>query len=487
MKHRILFRRVLAVLILIALMPWPFCQGMPRAGWVDDWLQQKTETSPGYFEGQKRGYFTGGSFSARWQQSNDYLFTAMPPKVKAGCGGIDVFLGGFSYLNFEYLVTKLQRIMQAAPAAAFDIALNVLCEPCSKTIKSLESIINTLNSLQLDECKSARALVATVVPTSLADTKDRQAKLAGIQGDFLQSSGINDLWKSINDQTSANANKPVTDMKQALAGCPQDIRDVFGTTGSVIDNIAAKTGFNHPAYLNMLRGLVGDIHIIDAGDAGYQVGHTPPCDENRYASFDNFLDGRVYARAAGGTCSRIDDTSADLTNYVRTKMNRIAGKIKAKQVLSDEDNAFVNASPLSIGLVLKTAVGTNQESSIISTLSDVTAKAYAFQLLSDLYTKAWNIMDKARSLAQAQPGAVQGEQEHRCKIEMLSGAIDGTVEMQAKIVEMVSGVRKSYAVSVQEVMGIYNLVDKMEKFDRLALSMLSSKFGTAVAARSLSH
>ena len=45
--------------------------------------------------------------------------------------------------------------------------------------------------------------------------------------------------------------------------------------------------------------------------------------------------------------------------------------------------------------------------------------------------------------------AVQGAQEHQCKIEMLSGAIDGTVEMQARIVEMVSGVRKSYAASVQ--------------------------------------
>ncbi len=152
-----------------------------------------------------------------------------------------------------------------------------------------------------------------------------------------------------------------------------------------------------------------------------------------------------------------------------------------------EGSAFVDASPLSIGLVLKAAVGTNQEGSVISTLSDVTAKAYAFQLLSDLYTKAWNIMEKARTLAQAQTGAVQGEQEHRCKIEMLLGAIDGTAEMQAKIVEMVSGVRKSYAASVQEVMGVYNLVDKMERFDKLANSMLSSKFGTAVAARSLSR
>lgn len=485
MKGRKLFRLAVASLCIFIMLIFPIGMAVSIAGWVDDWLQQKTETSPGYFEGQKRGYFTGGSFSARWQQSNDYLFTAMPPKIKAGCGGIDVFLGGFSYLNFEYLVTKLQKIMQAAPAAAFDIALNVLCEPCSKTIKSLEAITNTLNSLQLDECKAARAMVATVVPPSLADTKEKQAQLAGIQGDFLQSSGINDLWKSISDQTKANVNKPVTNMKQALAGCSQDIMDVFGTTGSVISNIAAKIGFNNQSYLDMLRGLIGDVYIIDAGDAGFQVGHNPPCDENRYASFDNFLDGNVYARPAGGNCAKILDASANLTDYVRGKMNTIADKIKLKQPMSSDDVAFVNTSPLSIGLVLKAAVGTNQEGTIISTLSDVTAKAYAFQLLSDLYTRAWNIMDKARSLAHAQTGAIDTEQEHRCKIEMLSGAIDGTVEMQTKIAEMVDGVRKSYAASVQEVMGVYNLVDKMERFDKLANSMLSSKFGTVVAARSL--
>lgn len=54
------------------------------AGFVDDWLQQKSETSGGYFEGQKRGYLTGGSFSARWQTGSDYLLSLQTPKLKFG-------------------------------------------------------------------------------------------------------------------------------------------------------------------------------------------------------------------------------------------------------------------------------------------------------------------------------------------------------------------------------------------------------------------
>lgn len=108
----------LAATIILTTSPLPGWS----AGWVDDWVDQKVETSPGYFEGQKRGYYTGGGFSARWNLQNDYIWSVTPPRLKTGCGGIDAFMGGFSFMDPDYLVQKLQRIMSAAPAAAFDVA-----------------------------------------------------------------------------------------------------------------------------------------------------------------------------------------------------------------------------------------------------------------------------------------------------------------------------------------------------------------------------
>ena len=138
-KHRVIYvvgllagtrTRHILISVVVALLLGLLVGTIARAGFVDDWITQKSETSPGYFEGQKRGYFTGGSFSARWPQTRDYLVSFEPPRLKFGCGGIDAFMGGFSFMNFEYLVQKLQRIIQAAPAAAFDLALKNLCEPC---------------------------------------------------------------------------------------------------------------------------------------------------------------------------------------------------------------------------------------------------------------------------------------------------------------------------------------------------------------------
>src|SRR3546814_5952804 len=41
---------------------------------------------------------------------HDYLTSVTLPKVRAGCGGIDMFLGGMSFLDPDYLVQKLESI-----------------------------------------------------------------------------------------------------------------------------------------------------------------------------------------------------------------------------------------------------------------------------------------------------------------------------------------------------------------------------------------
>jgi len=102
--------------------------GTSYANWLDDWYENTMSTSSGinYFEGQKRGYATFGSFSMRLPLRTDYLFSIEKPHLKVGCGGIDLFMGGFSFLNADYLVQKVQAMLQAAPFIAFDIALQTL-------------------------------------------------------------------------------------------------------------------------------------------------------------------------------------------------------------------------------------------------------------------------------------------------------------------------------------------------------------------------
>jgi conjugative transfer pilus assembly protein TraH len=322
----------------------------------DDWIAQHTEAAPGHFEGQKRGYWTAGSFSGRWQTQNDALWSISAPKVKSGCGGIDVFLGGIDMLNFQYMVDKLQNILQVAPAAAFDIALKTLCEPCASTIKTLENATNMLNQIQIDDCKASKAMVATIASPFVSD-ESRQAKLADTQADFVQSSGIDTLWHSVKKATSANNDNPSVDLKQTLKGCPKEVISVFGTQGSVMDNLARQIGFNDTLYTDLLRGLLGDINIVSVSTS-FKVVFIPPCDKNQRLTIDDFLNGRGTARNDSGSCYSIKDVNKNLILWVNKKMQSIAAKDKARSPLNSDDAAFVNALPFPAFNIIKTALGT---------------------------------------------------------------------------------------------------------------------------------
>ncbi|MCL4492852.1 MAG: conjugal transfer protein TraH [Nitrospirae bacterium] len=456
-----------------------------RAGVVDDWLSQKTETAPGYFEGQKRGYYTAGSFSARWPQGNDYLMTVTPPKVKAGCGGIDALMGGFSFLNVDYLVQKLQRMIQAAPAVAFDIALKVLTQEMSGTVKDFENIINKLNNIQLDECKGAKALVATIAPPGF---DDKQGTMAKAVSEFKSSSGIDDLWQSTQKAFRANGDKAPS--KEAgdpnagnTSGCPADVKAIFGDTGSVVDKLSTK--FGSAPYADAIRGFMGDIWVQKYDDGTFQVSYKSPCEKNGKGkeALENFVNGELYAMGQNWACYKTTDSN--LVNWVSGKMQKIASKYKAKGQPDNEDQLFLNSNPLPVGLVLKYAVGTNQEGAVLGTLADVTAKAYAYSIATEFYNKVIAVLEKAKQVATSNKSATSGAGAHQCQVELFEDSTFMVADMETRAYEMAKGLRDSYAAILSEVSVVMSTADKLQRFDEMAHKLLSAKFGSGVANRAM--
>ena len=134
------------------------------------------------FEAQKRGYFVGGG--VRYSVPNPTIqplsFSSL--KVSAGCGGVDISLGSFSYLKFDDLVQKLQAVLQAAPALAFQLVLSNLCERCAAILNALESISDVVNSLNMDACSLAKAGVGYAMKlTGLAGANEVSKGSKGTQ------------------------------------------------------------------------------------------------------------------------------------------------------------------------------------------------------------------------------------------------------------------------------------------------------------------
>ncbi len=55
-------------------------------------------TAPHAYQGQQAGYYSGGSLYARSSVRNVQLVDIELPSFRSGCGGIDAFAGGFSFI-----------------------------------------------------------------------------------------------------------------------------------------------------------------------------------------------------------------------------------------------------------------------------------------------------------------------------------------------------------------------------------------------------
>lgn len=125
---------------------------------LEDILRQNSFDASGVssLKSQTRGYYNFGGLAVRHDFGSSIRpFNITMPSVRSGCGGIDLLFGGFSFLNLDALVEKLQKVASAAPAFIFNMALSALCKDCQTILAEIEGIVDSLNSLNFDGCKAA--------------------------------------------------------------------------------------------------------------------------------------------------------------------------------------------------------------------------------------------------------------------------------------------------------------------------------------------
>ena len=118
-------------------------------------------TGPSAYSGQTMRYYSGGNLTMRTPQQNLQLFGFQPPSLSAGCGGIDIFAGGFSFVNSAQLVAFMKAVASNAEGYAFNAALGYLCPTCQKWLNDLQHMAQEINSTNISSCQAASALVNT--------------------------------------------------------------------------------------------------------------------------------------------------------------------------------------------------------------------------------------------------------------------------------------------------------------------------------------
>lgn len=146
-------------------------------------------TQPGVYQSQVRGYATAGGFDVHFPTQSVQLVSVTPPSYSAGCNGIDLFMGGLSYISGEQFVGLLKGIAANAMGYSFSLAMRTLCPVCSTVVSDLQHVAQSANQLAIHQCQFAMGLVNSATGMQAGTHLTQQAALsganAGVVSDFL--------------------------------------------------------------------------------------------------------------------------------------------------------------------------------------------------------------------------------------------------------------------------------------------------------------
>lgn len=445
------------------------------AGWLDQWFDQYTSTAPNYFEGQKRGYFTAGSFSARIPSSTDFLISIEKPRVQAGCGGIDMFLGGFGFTNFDYLVQKFQRLIQAAPVIAFQIALNTLSAQLSEEMKDAEKIIDLLNSIQINECAIMKPFTTIKYDpkTGFGDQFERAARAA------IKSMGLGSLLPDFEAHGSEILPKTGSiDARKQWEGCSIPLQELYEIGKNSLVGYMTSQGGYPSGLADIIRGTVGDVVIVTEGSVPY-VDLKPSCPENIYQSLK---DGKLYKRSSPSSECVEDSTNAlreRVASILETAYN--VAKAGGTGVLPSDFQKIVKSSPVPVQMLLRYAAVT-EDRTVLYNAADPIAKGLLYQAFLDIARDTKRIIDGL--VERALMTNKSDDPESLCQVSDLQVSL---MEFSERLTKAFQAVSSIYQESIGEMQKSLEIASLYRDFESKVFALLAEKVGRTVAQRVLSR
>ncbi len=210
---------------------------------------QGNVNNPAVLQAQTMNLYTGGSLFMRMPKRTYPLASVTPPSWNAGCGGIDLFMGGFSFINKEQFVAMLRNIGSNALGYAFKLAIQNLCPTCDNVMQALQATAQQINRLNMDTCAAAQGIVNAALPETWTRGRQNAAKNFGVDANIFEN--ITDAWTNVmNHEDRAN------DTVNQVAETQPEARDQL-PTGNVVWKALKKLDGLTDEYRMVLMSMIG--------------------------------------------------------------------------------------------------------------------------------------------------------------------------------------------------------------------------------------
>jgi conjugative transfer pilus assembly protein TraH len=288
----------------------------------------------GVYNDQTGGYYTGGRLYARTPAKSINIANIQAPSFQAGCGGIDTFLGGMSFINAKEFINASRTIMSNALGYAASLSLQTMAPQVYNTMHKLNDIARDINNMNITSCEAAATLMAGAWPKSDASSRylcnvmgtsnnvfedwaqsrqscgaegKRDSVNRGKGGDFKDILGdeFNLVWKAIRKNSFLSSDNELAEIFMSISG--SIISKKIGT---------GKDAKFHPSHLT---SLANDQELIDALlYGGITSAAIYGCDDYNEDKCLNPTKKKFKLPDKKGLVNRVEDLLQSIANKSRT-------------------------------------------------------------------------------------------------------------------------------------------------------------------------
>lgn len=186
------------IILILTLLNAPANAGIMSS--LNDMFMSNT-TATGTIHTKDRTGAFGGSVRMRTPVQGATIVTFDPPRLDAGCAGVDLFGGSFTFINSSALVDLFRKVAANAVGLAFQAAIDAISPSLSKLMSQFQTMVQRLNELAKNSCNLAHLIVDPL------DT--------ALSGDAVTNSIKNNQttdWQSNLDDYLADANSTINRM-----------------------------------------------------------------------------------------------------------------------------------------------------------------------------------------------------------------------------------------------------------------------------------
>lgn len=399
-------------------------------------------TGPTAYDGQAAGYYSLGNLWTRFPQKSVQPFNLQLPSARAGCGGIDLFTGSFSFINTAEIVAMLKATANNALGFAFKLAIDSVSPEIGKVMDEFSQKAQLLNQMNISSCETAQGLVGGLWPKMDATRATICEAVGNSQGIFSDWAAARQGCNNGNQRDSTIARNSDAAMAEQLVGEPHNY------TWEALRK-SAKFGAFDRGFSEYIMTLVGTIVTTPSSDpsVGGKVVMFGPAED---AVVTALLDGTVDAppvrmlRCNDEPCLDVGEqvlsvpSSAALRPRIASMITSMSSKIRTDTPLDAAEKQLLNLANIPLYKILAVQAFAHYAltEGEVQTLSEIVA----VDLLSAMLDNMLDRVDQAKISYQTfdQATAAQWHEQiaaTRAKFAQRAHKLDGKLQNTMAIID----------------------------------------------------